>query len=720
MLVLFAILFYLPLSTQDLDTADLIGTIYSNQVDTEKFGAFHSLCEFLLQNKDYVSLEKYAMDYFQYSSDENNQVQKVEATYYLVRSAYYQRKWEMSSYYVKIGIGLAKSTGDQERLAYFYNTQGITLRRMDNCEGAIDSYLQAIEINKAIKDSLQLGRNYNNLANCYRETGKYARSLEILNEGLAIRQALKDTVGIGNLYMNLGNTFDEVYNYEKAIENYLSAQQYYTLAKNNLRSAGSLFNTGLVYHNLNNYDQAIKYYNQVKQITEDNGYDGLLGTVYQNLGNVYSQLNQSNKAIENHQAALRVFEEQEMLRDQNDVYLNLGIEYSKINKTDSAQYFLSKSLELSRSGDDNNQLANAHLELGRLFIQKGAYKNALENLEKGKLIAEKNDNKKLLSYAQLYLYELYEKIGDSSKALAYFKNFHDLKDSLALMAQEKSVTTIKARYDFEKQADEIELLNKENELKEAEVVRVQNQRTYLLILLLLSSIILGGITFLFRYSKKKNSIITQERDKAKTLLLNILPPKTAEELTQKGSVKAKRYDEATVLFTDFVHFSKYSKNIPPEEVVRNVDFYFRNFDRISEKYGMEKIKTIGDAYMCVGGLPEISSDHPMRAIMTAKEILRFVKEIQHSPPEGIHPFDIRIGINTGPVVAGVVGLNKFQYDIWGDTVNMASKMESSARHGSIAISQYTYEKVKEHIECQYRGEVEIKNYLSANTYEIII
>jgi len=151
-------------------------------------------------------------------------------------------------------------------------------------------------------------------------------------------------------------------------------------------------------------------------------------------------------------------------------------------------------------------------------------------------------------------------------------------------------------------------------------------------------------------------------------------------------------------------------------LVQNVDYYFSKFDEIMEKYGLEKIKTIGDAYMCAGGLPFPSDDHAEKMILAAQDIIDFVKASREMDTNIAMPLDIRIGINTGPVVAGVVGTKKFSYDIWGDTVNVASRMESNSEPGRINISENTYELIKDKFQCTYRGELEVKNRGSLKMY----
>jgi class 3 adenylate cyclase len=201
-----------------------------------------------------------------------------------------------------------------------------------------------------------------------------------------------------------------------------------------------------------------------------------------------------------------------------------------------------------------------------------------------------------------------------------------------------------------------------------------------------------------------------EKKKSDDLLLNILPAEIAEELKQKGSAKARDYDKVTVMFTDFKDFTKISEQLTPAELVKEIDLCFSAFDRIIQKYGVEKIKTIGDAYMCVGGLPVPNKTHAIDVVNAALEIRAFMeKHNQEKAQNGEHQFKIRIGIHSGTVVAGIVGVKKFAYDIWGDTVNIASRIESSGEPNKINISGSTFDLIKDSFNCTYRGKIEAKN-----------
>ena len=196
-----------------------------------------------------------------------------------------------------------------------------------------------------------------------------------------------------------------------------------------------------------------------------------------------------------------------------------------------------------------------------------------------------------------------------------------------------------------------------------------------------------------------------EQDRSERLLLNVLPAPIAARLKQGEAVIADRFQEVTVLFVDLVDFTRSSDRSTPERVVQVLDDLFTAFDRLAERHGLEKIKTIGDAYMAVGGLPEPRPDHA-RAVAEMALALR-EETARHRDPSG-QPLALRIGIDTGPVVAGVIGTTKFSYDLWGDTVNTASRMESSGVPGCIQVTERTYRRLRDGYRFERRGPIQVK------------
>jgi class 3 adenylate cyclase len=210
--------------------------------------------------------------------------------------------------------------------------------------------------------------------------------------------------------------------------------------------------------------------------------------------------------------------------------------------------------------------------------------------------------------------------------------------------------------------------------------------------------------------EEKNASLEVEQEKTDTLLLNILPYEIAEQLKNKGTVDAKIYRRVSVLFTDFKGFTKISEKLSPSEIIKELGVFFAHFDEIIGGHFIEKIKTIGDAYMCVGGLPLRNKSNPIDTVLAGLKMQDFANRINAEKiKNGQEPWNLRLGIHTGKVVAGVIGKKKFAYDIWGDTVNTASRMESAGEIGKVNISGDTHKYIEEYFDCEHRGKIEAKN-----------
>jgi len=207
--------------------------------------------------------------------------------------------------------------------------------------------------------------------------------------------------------------------------------------------------------------------------------------------------------------------------------------------------------------------------------------------------------------------------------------------------------------------------------------------------------------------------VARQREKGEELLLNILPASVARELQADGIVQPMYFEDVTIVFGDFVGFTLAKERLPADELVTILHEYFTAFDLIMKRYGLQKLKTIGDSYMFAGGLPVRNPAHPVDAILAAFEMLHATRQLAGQDKVN---WQLRIGVHTGPVIAGVVGIHKFAFDIWGDAVNFSSRMESSGTPGRVHLSANTYARVKDFFDCEKRERLKLKDGREVETY----
>ena len=297
---------------------------------------------------------------------------------------------------------------------------------------------------------------------------------------------------------------------------------------------------------------------------------------------------------------------------------------------------------------------------------------------------------------------------NASRALIDKMTDDQLKASLLLMQQRTKLDSM----EYRNKVDSLNIANAELAIRES-----QNERNFYIAAFIALLLLAGGSLYSFVRARQnakilveKNKTIRDEQERSENLLLNILPALVAEELKKQGSTNARFFEDVGVLFADFVGFSKIAEKLTPQQLVTELDTCFRAFDEIIAKYNLEKIKTIGDAYMAAGGLPNGGGSQLRAMIEAAREMQAWLANwnIERSRQK-LPLFEARIGIHSGPVVAGVVGSKKFAFDIWGDTVNIAARIEAAGEGGKINISGEVFELIKDYFSCKYRGKIAAKN-----------
>jgi class 3 adenylate cyclase len=457
-----------------------------------------------------------------------------------------------------------------------------------------------------------------------------------------------------------------------------------------------------VYSIIGNHDNAVNYYLQSIGILRRLNDSVNLASALLNAGDEYVNAAKLDTALLYTQEASTIYQKINSPIGLAYSLGNIGMVFAKKGDDKGAEANIFKAISILEEYGDYYPICVYLTYMSDIYLERKDKSKALSYLDRSLMLAKKYSLKEQISDANQKLSAFYESQGDYKKSSQYYKEYISYRDSVSNINTVQEMADLRTDFEVSRKQTEVDLLHQEK--RNQQIIAISTSVALLLIVAL--------AVILYRrnnFIKKTSIIINEEKKRSDNLLLNILPEETAQELKQNGKVKAKKFESVTVLFTDFKNFTHYATNLPPEELVETIDFYFSKFDEIMEKYGLEKIKTVGDSYMCVAGLPFPTNDHAHKMVAAAFEIAKFVDESGEAKGPHEPRFEIRIGINTGPVVAGVVGTKKFAYDVWGDTVNIASRMESNSIPGRINISENTYALIKDDFECEYRGEIAVKN-----------
>lgn len=484
---------------------------------------------------------------------------------------------------------------------------------------------------------------------------------------------------------------------------------------------------------------ALKYYQQAAELSDNLNDLALRATAYEELGDSYYRTNEPSKAIKSLSMAAKYHERLGAAQAQTQVINRIGFTEKNKNKNfEAAIKNFKRSLQIAEQNNLFSSQLKSYDLLAETFEENGDNASAQVYRNLHAQLTNRASNTKIDTY-DAQLKEAREQL-EEEKAMSETQR-RALQYQIANIEKEKSKISkaLSATGDslenatFEAQAASARAMAEEEKSK-----RTQTQLYFsyggIALLLIFSSVLFS----LFRSRNIANKRLAEqniqikkqaeelenrgkelhiEKEKSEKLLLNILPAKVAEELKEKNYAAPRSYNMVTVLFTDFKGFTSIAEKMSPEEIIRELNTIFSEFDRICKEYNLEKIKTIGDAYMCAGGIPEPNTTNAIDAVKAALEMQQYMKVLaDKKQARGESYFELRLGINTGPIVAGVVGESKFAYDIWGDTVNLASRMESAGEVGMVNISDNTYELVKDQFDCTYRGRISVKNKGEVDMY----
>jgi class 3 adenylate cyclase len=535
----------------------------------------------------------------------------------------------------------------------------------------------------------------------YYLNGRYIDAIKTWQQALEVYRSINDKKGIANMLSNQGAVYFNQGDDAKSLELHLQSLKISEDIGDTLRILTSLYNIGAVYLNKPaTYKRALEFFLRSYKLSIAINDQYSIGTSTANLGEVYYKMGDDSTALFYLNKSVKAYQGTEDL----PYSLNyIGRVYTRQKEFDHAIKTHMQAFDISKRLDTRLDMTQSLVGLAQAYAAKGdivssinAYKQSLEFGIPLKAVTEIKDAYEGLSSS-------YALQTDYHNAFKYQNLLLAIKDTIYNTTTDKKLGTLQFTFDLEKKESQISLLSKDKEIQQQEI---QRQR-------LVRNGFMGGFAIVLLFAGVffiQRNRISKEKKRSDELLLNILPEETAEELKATGMAKAKSLDLVSVLFTDFKNFTQASEALTPEELVAEINHCYSEFDRIITKYGIEKIKTIGDSYMCAGGLPASNHTHPVDVVSAGLEMVKFIEiNKRERIAKGQPYFELRLGIHTGPVVAGIVGIKKFAYDIWGDTVNTASRMESSGETGKVNISGSTYELVKEKFTCIHRGKLEAKN-----------
>jgi len=385
---------------------------------------------------------------------------------------------------------------------------------------------------------------------------------------------------------------------------------------------------------------------------------------------------------------------------QNENYIqksliNLGSLKGMMGDLDSAYFFFKRASENARKRDDVENYLGLLINLANVDKERGRFHDAIMKLDSAFTLADTLKNLDSKGSIQQARADLFARTGNFEKAYTYLNDFISIREQYLDEERVKAVTEMMEKYESEKKAREIQqlkIVNLDAELKNERIIKTRNHFIYLGSGILLVAL---GLWWRLTYVHKSRTAIQHEKDISEGLLLNILPASVAEELKLKGHAEAKHFPLATILFSDFKSFTTISESLSAQELVSELNECFKAFDDIITRHGLEKIKTIGDAYMATASVPDTNGATALEVVMAGIEMQRFItsRKIERDQQNKVG-FEMRVGIHSGPVVAGIVGVKKFQYDVWGDTVNIANRMETNSEVGRVNISEATFELIR--------------------------
>ena len=581
----------------------------------------------------------------------------------------------------KVATNLLQShdvCSDSVSAAQIYTILGRICRNQSQFTEAIQYYERSVQLNEQMKNNHGVAMNLGNIGYAYSCLSDFPKAIEYQERALEMNTVLKSSIGIANNLGNIGIVYHSISDYPKALEYY---QKTLALNEELHNKQGIAINVGLlgnVYIELGDYRKALEYYEEAIARNEEIGNKRGIAMNLGNSGNAYNFLSMYEEALQCYEQALKINEEIGSKEGIASNVANMGVVYKKQQNTTKALKYYEQALAIQRELGDNAGIAINLGNIARLYTDKADYTAAIDFLHQSYEIANEIGSKTIQKDCLEAFAKIYELQENFKEAFIHYKQHIQLKEEI-----QSDETKKKA-----------ELFDQQRKIEEAEKTRQLKLARF------------------------------QEQEK---LLHTILPVSIADRILMQETFIADHFDSVSVLFLDIVGFTSLSSIAPPKHIVYLLDTIFSKADEIIESFGLEKIKTIGDGYLAVANVSSPVIHHQKATAMAALALVELLQEYTVVIPKelgdsswthGMKDLEIRIGLHTGEVVAGIIGKNKFTYDLWGDAVNVASRMESNSEPWKVHISEkfaQTIEQVPE-FNIIPRGEISIKGKGTMNTF----
>jgi len=590
--------------------------------------------------------------------------------------------------YGQEALDLATKLDWQKGIGVALNKIGINYQFKSEYDTALIFEQRALKICEDIGYKKGAVSACNAIGGVYNYLCDYPKALEYFLRSLKTAEELGDKKGMSDVTGNIGLVYQSQKDYPKALDYYQRSLKMHEALGDKVGIAAETGNIGVIYYYQHDYSKALEYDFKQLAINEETGDSSSMAITTGYVGDVYASMKNYELAIEYGQKSLKMAA---ALGDKHQEATELEyVGYAYLSLATDTEARAGMAISKSEMAGKKYQPDIETIPAGKT----ARLSKAIDYLRRALALSREIQTPDVMKDCYENLSAAYSATGDYKNALDARDSFMVLSDTLYSNETNEKILEMGIKYDYDKKAAETQ---------KADALKLQRQQFYTWMgaagMLLL-------LCFLFIIARN-NKLLAREKKRSEDLLLNILPEEIANELKDKGESAARHYENVTVIFTDFVDFTKAGERMAPQALVNELDICFKAFDAICDKYNIEKIKTIGDAYLAVCGLPLADPSHAVFAVKAAKEMLAFM--VMRYERMGNKTFEVRIGIHSGNVVAGIVGVKKFAYDIWGDAVNTAARVEQNCEAGKINISEATYDLVKHYFACTYRGEIEAKN-----------